>query len=164
MLKLFASRGIDLRDAEGIAIRNGGSLDWRYVEDQLAPLAEASFRTLSSCLIISGSSLRSASGVGIDISLAALQEQHTVSKCECRRIGDAGIEPGEQFFDMTKFFSETREQSQVNIPRHSSLAPALYRDAADKQDSQRWPSQKSCNSLATPKRSMGSMDYRSFAK
>jgi hypothetical protein len=40
VLKLFASRGIDLRDAEGIAVRHGSSLDWRYVEEQLVPLSE----------------------------------------------------------------------------------------------------------------------------
>ena len=40
-MKLFASRAIDLRDAEGIATRHEKTLDWRYVEEQLAPLAEA---------------------------------------------------------------------------------------------------------------------------
>ena len=40
VMKLFASRPGDIRDVEGIAIRNRGSLDWRYVEEQLAPLAE----------------------------------------------------------------------------------------------------------------------------
>jgi hypothetical protein len=40
VMKLFASRAIDLRDAEGIAARNGKTLDWRYVEAQLTPLAE----------------------------------------------------------------------------------------------------------------------------
>lgn len=39
MLKLFASRPLDIRDAEGIAIRQG-QLDWQYIEDQLRPLAE----------------------------------------------------------------------------------------------------------------------------
>jgi len=41
VLKLFASRPLDLRDAESVAIRHGGQLDWRYVEAQLTPLAEA---------------------------------------------------------------------------------------------------------------------------
>ena len=40
VMKLFASRAIDLRDAEGIAIRNRGGLDWPYIEEQLQPLAE----------------------------------------------------------------------------------------------------------------------------
>ena len=39
-LKLFASRPIDIRDAEGIAVRHEKTLDWQYVEEQLAPLAE----------------------------------------------------------------------------------------------------------------------------
>jgi hypothetical protein len=41
VMKLFASRAIDIRDAEGIAVRHVKTLDWRYVEEQLAPLAEA---------------------------------------------------------------------------------------------------------------------------
>lgn len=41
VMKLFALRAIDIRDAEGIALRHGGTLDWRYVEEQLTPLAEA---------------------------------------------------------------------------------------------------------------------------
>ena len=40
VMKLFASRPLDVRDAEGIAIRNRGRLDWRYVEEHLQPLAE----------------------------------------------------------------------------------------------------------------------------
>ncbi len=40
VMKLFASRALDLRDAEGVAIRNRGQLDWEYIEDQLRPLAE----------------------------------------------------------------------------------------------------------------------------
>jgi hypothetical protein len=40
VLKLFASRPIDIRDAEGIAVRHEKTLDWQYVEEQLAPLAE----------------------------------------------------------------------------------------------------------------------------
>ena len=39
--KLFASRPLDIRDAEGVALRHGKELDWQYVEDQLRPLAEA---------------------------------------------------------------------------------------------------------------------------
>jgi hypothetical protein len=38
--KLFASRPLDIRDAESVAIRNRGHLDWAYVEQQLEPLAE----------------------------------------------------------------------------------------------------------------------------
>lgn len=41
VMKLFAFRGIDLRDAEGIAVRHSDTLDWRYIEEQLVPLAEA---------------------------------------------------------------------------------------------------------------------------
>ena len=41
VMKLFASRAIDIRDAEGIAIRHRRELDWHYVEEHLAPLAEA---------------------------------------------------------------------------------------------------------------------------
>ena len=41
VMKLFASRAIDIRDAEGIAVRHDKTLDWRYVEEQLTPLAEA---------------------------------------------------------------------------------------------------------------------------
>jgi hypothetical protein len=40
VMKLFASRPLDIRDAEGVAIRNRGRLDWRYIEEQLLPLAE----------------------------------------------------------------------------------------------------------------------------
>ena len=40
VMKLFASRALDLRDAEGIAIRNRAKLDWDYVAEQLRPLAE----------------------------------------------------------------------------------------------------------------------------
>jgi len=39
-MKLFASRPGDIRDLEGIAIRNRGKLDWAYIEEQLRPLAE----------------------------------------------------------------------------------------------------------------------------
>jgi hypothetical protein len=40
VLKLFASRPLDIRDAEGVATRQKGRLDWRYIEEQLRPLAE----------------------------------------------------------------------------------------------------------------------------
>ena len=40
VLKLFASRPLDLHDAEGVAIRQKNRLDWTYIEHQLAPLAE----------------------------------------------------------------------------------------------------------------------------
>lgn len=40
VLKLFASRPGDIRDVEGVAIRNRATLDWSYVEEQLRPLAE----------------------------------------------------------------------------------------------------------------------------
>jgi hypothetical protein len=40
VLKLFASRPLDVRDAETVAIRQKGHLDWQYVEKQLRPLAE----------------------------------------------------------------------------------------------------------------------------
>jgi hypothetical protein len=40
VMKLFASRPIDVRDAEGVAIRNRGRLDWKYIEEQLQPLAD----------------------------------------------------------------------------------------------------------------------------
>jgi len=39
VLKLFASRPLDIRDAEGVAVRQV-QLDWQYIEDQLRPLAE----------------------------------------------------------------------------------------------------------------------------
>lgn len=40
VMKLFASRPQDVRDAEGIVLKHGKKLDWRYIEDQLGPLAE----------------------------------------------------------------------------------------------------------------------------
>jgi hypothetical protein len=40
VMKLFASRAIDVRDAEGVAIRNRRHLDWQYIEEQLRPLTE----------------------------------------------------------------------------------------------------------------------------
>jgi len=39
VLKLFACRPMDLRDAEGVSLRLGQRLDWEYVEQQLRPLA-----------------------------------------------------------------------------------------------------------------------------
>jgi len=44
-MKLFASRPLDIIDAEGVAIRNRGKLDWRYVEEQLRPLAELKYES-----------------------------------------------------------------------------------------------------------------------
>ncbi len=38
VLKVFASRPLDVRDAEGVVLRN--QLDWPYIERQLAPLLE----------------------------------------------------------------------------------------------------------------------------
>jgi hypothetical protein len=40
VMKLFASRPIDVRDAETVIIRNP-MLDWGYIEQQLQPLADA---------------------------------------------------------------------------------------------------------------------------
>jgi hypothetical protein len=40
VLKLFASRPLDIRDAEGVAARNAKRLDWSYIEKQLRPLTE----------------------------------------------------------------------------------------------------------------------------
>ncbi len=40
VMKLFASRPGDIRDAEGVVIRNRASLDWQYIKGQLTPLAE----------------------------------------------------------------------------------------------------------------------------
>ncbi len=41
VMKLFALRPIDVRDAEGLAVRHGKTLDWPYIQEQLTPLAEA---------------------------------------------------------------------------------------------------------------------------
>jgi len=41
ILKIFASRPLDIRDAEGIAVRNADRLDWIYMENELRQLAEA---------------------------------------------------------------------------------------------------------------------------
>lgn len=38
VLKAFAARGQDWVDIEGIIVRQTGTLDWTYVEQQLAPL------------------------------------------------------------------------------------------------------------------------------
>jgi hypothetical protein len=40
VMKLFANRPLDVRDAEGIALRQRGRLDWVLIEEELAPLAE----------------------------------------------------------------------------------------------------------------------------
>jgi Nucleotidyltransferase of unknown function (DUF6036) len=40
VMKLFASRPGDIRDVEGVAIRNRSHLDWGYIEEQLHPLAD----------------------------------------------------------------------------------------------------------------------------
>jgi len=40
VLKLFASRPLDIRDAEGVVVRHKDQLDWSYIEEQLHPLAE----------------------------------------------------------------------------------------------------------------------------
>ena len=39
-MKLFASRPQDIRDVEGVALRQGKALDWEYIDSQLRPLAE----------------------------------------------------------------------------------------------------------------------------
>jgi hypothetical protein len=41
VLKLFASRPLDIRDAETVVIRHGKELDWYYIEEKLQPLADA---------------------------------------------------------------------------------------------------------------------------
>ena len=40
VLKLFASRPLDVHDAEGVILRNAANLSWTYIEDQLRPLVE----------------------------------------------------------------------------------------------------------------------------
>lgn len=40
VLKLFAFRPRDVADVESIAVRQRGRLDWTYIAEQLAPLAE----------------------------------------------------------------------------------------------------------------------------
>jgi hypothetical protein len=41
VFKLFAFRSQDLADVESVVSLRGDSLDWRYIEDNLSPLAEA---------------------------------------------------------------------------------------------------------------------------
>jgi hypothetical protein len=41
VLKLFASRPLDVSDVEGVIYRHRAILDWAYIEEQLRPLAEA---------------------------------------------------------------------------------------------------------------------------
>jgi hypothetical protein len=43
VMKLFAFRPLDIRDAEGVAIRNRKRLDWSYIQEQLQPLAELKY-------------------------------------------------------------------------------------------------------------------------
>ena len=38
VLKAFAARGRDWVDVEGIIVRQAGTLDWRYIDEQLRPL------------------------------------------------------------------------------------------------------------------------------
>jgi len=40
ILKLFASRPLDIRDAEGVVVRHKSQIDWGYIDDQLRPLVE----------------------------------------------------------------------------------------------------------------------------
>ena len=40
MLKAFAGRGQDWIDIERIIVRQTGKLDWKYIRDQIRPLAE----------------------------------------------------------------------------------------------------------------------------
>jgi hypothetical protein len=40
-MKLFALRPIDIRDAEGVVVRPGKTLDWHSIQEQLTPLAKA---------------------------------------------------------------------------------------------------------------------------
>lgn len=40
VMKAFASRGQDWVDIEGILVRQTGKLDWRYIRNELGPLAE----------------------------------------------------------------------------------------------------------------------------
>jgi hypothetical protein len=40
VLKAFAGRGQDWVDVERIIVRQTGNLDWRYISEQLGPLAE----------------------------------------------------------------------------------------------------------------------------
>ncbi len=40
VMKLFASRPMDIRDAEGVVLRHNEQLDWTYIDEQLGPLVE----------------------------------------------------------------------------------------------------------------------------
>ena len=40
VLKLFAYRALDIRDAESVVLRKKREIDWGYISDQLRPLAE----------------------------------------------------------------------------------------------------------------------------
>lgn len=40
VLKAFAARGRDWVDVEGIIVRQTGTLDWKYIDEHLGPLAE----------------------------------------------------------------------------------------------------------------------------
>ncbi len=39
-MKLFASRPMDIRDAETVVLRQRQQLNWEYIDEQLRPLAE----------------------------------------------------------------------------------------------------------------------------
>jgi hypothetical protein len=41
VMKLFASRPLDLRDAESVVLRQRQALDWKYIADQVTVLKEA---------------------------------------------------------------------------------------------------------------------------
>jgi len=40
VMKLFASRPLDIVDARGVVLRHGGRLNWGYIDEQLIPLVE----------------------------------------------------------------------------------------------------------------------------
>lgn len=40
VMKLFASRPLDVVDAQGVVLRHGKRLNWAYIEEQLGPLVE----------------------------------------------------------------------------------------------------------------------------
>jgi hypothetical protein len=40
VMKLFASRPLDIVDAKGVVLRHGQHLNWAYIEEQLGPLVE----------------------------------------------------------------------------------------------------------------------------
>jgi hypothetical protein len=40
VLNLFASRPLDVRDAEGVVVRHRDQLDWSYIEEHLRPRVE----------------------------------------------------------------------------------------------------------------------------